>query len=76
MDFKSPIMNVAGVGNATVMMESGDHLTVGYRTPRGEFHTFCISAQHLIFMATHEQSEATIFIRPSLGVQYVPPPAK
>lgn len=75
MDFKSPIMNVSGVGNATVLMKSGDHLSVGYIDPRGVFHSFNISAQHLVFLASHEQSEATLLIRPS-GVQYVAPPTK
>ncbi len=71
MEFKSPIMNVNGVGNATVLMQSGDHLSVGYIDPRGVFHNINISAQHLVFLATHEQTEATLLIRPS-GVQFVP----
>jgi hypothetical protein len=71
MDFKSRIMNVSGVENATVLMKSGDHLSVGYICPHGKFHSFNISAQHLVFLATHEQSEATMIIRPSVGVQFV-----
>jgi len=72
MDFKSRIMNVSVSGNATVLMESGDHLTVGYIDPRGKFHSINITAQHLVFLATHEQSEAAMIIRPSVGVQFVP----
>lgn len=75
MDFKSYKGDVDGAENATVTMKSGDHLTVGYIDPRGIFHSINISAQHLIFLASHEQSEATLLIRPS-GVQYVPPPVK
>lgn len=71
MEFKSTIMNVNGPGNATVLMQSGDHLSVGYIDPRGVFHNFNISAAHLIFLVTHEQSEAALLVRPS-GVQIVP----
>lgn len=71
MDFKSRIMHVDGVENATVLMKSGDHLSVAYIDPRGVVNTINISAQHLIFLATHEQSEATMLVRPS-GVQFVP----
>ena len=62
-----------GGTNATVTMSSGDHLSVGYKDPVGRWNTFVISAQHMIFLATHEQSEACMLIRPSAGVQYVPP---
>ena len=71
MEFKSYQGNVDGVANASVLMASGDHLSVGYIDPRGIFHNFNISASHLVFLATHEQSEATLLIRPS-GVQFVP----
>jgi hypothetical protein len=72
MDFKSPRAEVSDVGNATVLMKSGDHLSVGYIDSRGTFHCFNISASHLVFLATHQQSEATLLIRPSTGVQFVP----
>jgi len=71
MEFKSYQGNVDGVANASVLMASGDHLSVGYIDPRGVFQNFNISAQHLIFLVTHEQSEATMMLRPS-GVQFVP----
>ena len=74
MDIKAWGKEIKGVENATVEMKSGDHLSVAYKDPHtGEFHVFNVSAQHLVFLVTHEQSEATMMIRPSVGVQYVGP---
>ena len=75
MEIKTAVANIeqtANIANATVLMKSGDHLSVGYIDPKGSFHNFNISAQHLVFLVTHEQSEATMLIRPSSGVQFVP----
>jgi hypothetical protein len=58
--------------NASVVMESGDHLSVGYTDPSGKFHVFNISAQHLVFMAYHEGTESAMLIRPNTGLQFVP----
>jgi hypothetical protein len=50
--------------NGTVVMESGDHLSVAYKTPDGKFHIFNISAQHMVFIATHEASDTSVIVRP------------
>ena len=71
MDFKSPIMIVSGVENATVLMQSGDHLSVGYKDPNGKFHSINISTQHLAVLATHEQSGAAMIIRSSFGAEFI-----
>lgn len=74
MDIKSYKGNINGAENATVELKSGDHLSVAYKDPHsGQFNVFNITAQHLVFLVTHEQTEATMMIRPSVGVQYVEP---
>lgn len=62
-----------GGTNATVTMSSGDHISIGYTNSAGVWNCFNISAQHLVFLAAHEQSEACMMIRPSTGVQYIAP---
>lgn len=77
MIFDSDRVKAHGISKANIEMESGDHLSVSYKNPRtGEYDVFNISAQHLVFLVTHEQTEATMLLRPSTGVQYVPPPSK
>jgi lipocalin len=67
------IKQTAKVTNATIELKSGDHLAVAYKDPyTSEYHVLNISAQHLVFLVTHEQTEATMMIRHS-GVQYVGP---
>lgn len=68
MDIKGPGVEIKDMPNGTVMMKSGDHLTVGYIDPQGRFNSFVISAQHLVFLATHSESEATMLIRPATGL--------
>jgi hypothetical protein len=76
MQIKALNSHIQDTSNATVTMNSGDHLSVGYTDPNGKFHIFDISAQHLVFLVSHRESEATMLIRPSVGVQYVEPPKK
>lgn len=73
MDIKAWGKEINSVENATVEIKSGDHLSVAYKDPHtGQFNVFNITAQHLVFLVTHEQTEATMMIRPSVGVQFVP----
>lgn len=76
MQIKTPNTHIQDASNATIILKSGDHLSVGYLNPDGKFDIFDISAQHLVFLVSHRESEATILIRPSVGVQYVEPPKK
>lgn len=55
---------------ATIELFSGDHVSITYKKPNGEYEVFSVSAQHLVFMATHEQSNNTIISRPG-GVSIV-----
>lgn len=57
--------------NATVLLNNGDHVSIGYTDPNGKFHTLNITAQHLVLMASHEQTGATMIFRPSVGVQFI-----
>jgi hypothetical protein len=70
MEIKSGQDVIVG-SNATAVMESGDHLSVSYKNSHGVWHTFNLSARHLVFIADHEQSAAAIVIRPA-GVHCIP----
>lgn len=70
MEIKSNGNALTGT-NATVMLESGDHISVAYKNSRGEFNVFNVSAQHLVFLASHEQTGSTMIVRPSTGLQFV-----
>ncbi len=72
MHIKAWGKEIKDVRNGTVSMESGDALSVAYTDPQGKSHVFNINAQHLVFMVTHEQTEATMMCRPVVGVQFVP----
>lgn len=76
MHIKAWDKEIKDVRNGTVIMESGDNLSVAYTDPNGKSHVFNISAQHLVFLVTHEQTEATMMCRPAIGVQYVEPSRK
>jgi hypothetical protein len=76
MDIKSYRAEVKDVSNATVLMKSGDRLSVGYTDTNGKFHTFNIAAQNLVFLVSHQESEAAMLIRPSVGIQYIEPDRK
>lgn len=73
MIIKAPAgKKIEGVPNASIIMESGDHLSIGYTDPNGKFHVFNITAQYMVFMACHEQTESAMLIRPSKGLEFVP----
>ena len=75
MEIKTAVANIeqtANIANATVLMKSGDHLSVGYIDPRGKFHSINISALQLGLLVGRARSEAAMIIRPSTGVQFVP----
>ena len=70
MEIKSN-RNALNGTNATVMMESGDHISIAYKNPHtGEFNVFNITAQHLVFMASHEQTQNALLVRPA-GCEFV-----
>lgn len=56
----------------TVTLYNGDHLVVEYVNPNGERNSITLDAQHLVLMAVHEQTQAGLVIRPSVGAQFVP----
>jgi len=64
---------IKSVRNGTVVMESGDHLSIMYTDPHGKSHTINVSAQHLVLMVSHEQTDAALIFRPAVGVQFSPP---
>lgn len=61
------------VPNATVTLGSGDTISVAYTDPHGKSHTLNITAQHLVLMVVHEQTDAAMIMRPTVGVQMVAP---
>lgn len=76
MHIKAWGKEIKDVRNGTVTMESGDALSVAYTDPHGKSHVFNIQAQHLVFLVTHEATEATMLCRPAVGVQFVEPAKK
>lgn len=76
MDIRTPGQDLKGISNATVLLKTGESISVGYIDPKGHFHSFNVMAQHLVFMVTHEETEATMICRPSTGIQYVEPAKK
>jgi len=46
---------------------------VSYTDPHGKFHLLNITAQHLVLMVSHEQTDAALIFRPAVGVQYIAP---
>lgn len=76
MHIKAWGKEISDVRNGTVTMESGDSLSVAYTDPHGKIHVFNILAQHLVFLVTHEQTEAAMICRPAVGVQYIEPTRK
>jgi hypothetical protein len=76
MHIKAWGKEIKDVRNGTVTMDSGDSLSVAYTDPNGKTHIFNVMAQHLVFMVTHEQTEATMMCRPAVGVQFVEPVKK
>jgi hypothetical protein len=71
MDIKTPRAEIRDIPNATVLLKSGDHISVGYIDPNGRFNCFNLSAQHLVFLVSHQETEATMLCRPAVGVQFV-----
>jgi len=71
MKIKAWSNEIEGPTNATVEMNSGDVISIMYTNPRGESHIFTISAQHLVFMSRHEETDKTILCRPGNYVEVV-----
>lgn len=61
-----------GVHNGRVILDSGDTLSVCYTDPRGTVHIFNITAQHLVMMVSHEETESAMICRPSSKLEFVP----
>lgn len=55
---------ITGTRNATVRLDSGDSVSVAYKTPDGRDEIITITAQHLVLLATHERTDASIIVRP------------
>lgn len=72
MHLKAWGKEIKDVRNGTVTMESGDALSVAYTDPNGKTHVFNILAQHLVFLVTHEGTNNSLLVRPSVGCQFVP----
>lgn len=56
---------------ATVLLESGDYLGVGYVDPDGVEHTINISPSSFVVMVEHERSKSFLMIRQN-AVQVLP----
>jgi len=76
MHIKAWGQEIKDVRNGTVTLDSGDTLSVAYTDPHGKSHVFTVMAQHLVFMVTHQETEATMMCRPAVGVQFVEPVKK
>ena len=48
---------------ATIELFSGDHVSIAYKKPNGEYNIINVSAQHWVFMAVHEQTDAAVLVR-------------
>lgn len=70
MKIRAGDKEVNGAFNATVVMASGDVISISYTSPRGDSHIITVSAQHLVFLARHEGTDKTILCRPN-GVSVV-----
>lgn len=55
-----------------IVLHSGDTVNIEYTDPSGKKHNLVVDAQHLVLMVHHEQSQAAMIIRPSVGVQFNP----
>jgi hypothetical protein len=73
MHIKAYGKEITGVHNGTVELASGDHLSVGYKDPAGKWHEVIISAQHLVLLINHTETDAAMIIRPGAGIQYIAP---
>ena len=58
-----------------IKMDNQDTLTIEYRDPAGKTHTINITTQHFVVFIGHEESDAAMLIRPSVGVQFIEPSA-
>ena len=58
-----------------IALYSGDTLNISYKDPTGKEHDLNITAQHLVLMISHQQSQAAMILRPSAtgGVQFLQP---
>lgn len=71
MKIKAWSNEIEGPSNATVEMNSGDVISIAYTNPRGESHIITVSAQHLVFIARHEETDMSILCRPGNVVELV-----
>lgn len=58
-----------------ITFQSGDTLNINYIDPNGVEHDLVITAQNLVVMVSHQQTEAAMILRPSAesGVQFLQP---
>jgi len=55
---------------ATVRLNDGDYLSVGYVDAKGVPHILNITAAHLVLSVQHEKTGAGILFRPSVPLGY------
>lgn len=72
MHIKARDKEIEGPENATIRMNSGEHVSIAYTSPDGRTEVINIMAQHLVMIAEHEGSKSALLIRPSAGCQFVP----
>jgi hypothetical protein len=70
MEIKSLDKVITGTANATIRLDSGDTVSIAYTSHDGKTNIINVTAQHLVLMAVHEQTEKAIICRPS-GVSTV-----
>lgn len=57
-------------GNATVIMESGEHLSVAFKDKVGEYQVVNLMIRDAVMVVTHEQTDNSLVVRRN-GDQYV-----
>ena len=70
VEFKQSSMCPDGDTSA-VALRSGDHLTITYKDPAGKTHSLIVSAQHLVLMVEHVETQSAMIFRPSVPVQFI-----
>jgi hypothetical protein len=69
MKIKSLNQVVAGP-NATIEMDSGDRVSIGFKGLDGQFQVVTLAVQGSVMVVTHEQSQDSLVVR-TRGAQYV-----
>jgi hypothetical protein len=73
MDIKPNHPPIGVPTKATVKLFNGDSLSVAYTDLHGNEHILNITAQHLVLVVSHGQTDAAMIFRPAAPVTFVPP---